>query len=114
FSFRARDRMDIDAFANIVGKATTLVATAVTLHLGGGLTELILMQGLGNLSILLVGAFAARRLDFAVKAPVMKTIRELLWHGAPIAALSVVIALQPFVEILILSTFAGPAVVGWY
>jgi len=113
-SFRAKDRMDIDAFAGIVGKATTLAATFIALRLGAGLAELILMQGVGNLSILLVGTIAARRLDFAVKAPVIKTIRELLRHGAPIATFSLVIASQPFVEILMLSTFAGPAVVGWY
>ncbi|PWT80161.1 MAG: hypothetical protein C5B58_12200 [Acidobacteria bacterium] len=113
-SFRARNRMDIDVFAGIVGKATTLVATAVALRLGGGLTEVILMQGVGNLSILLVGTIAARRLDFTVEAPAMNTIRELLRHGTPIAAFSLVIASQPFVEILMLSMFAAPAVVGWY
>ncbi len=54
-SFRGRDRMDIDAFANIVGKAMTLVATAIALRFGGGLTEVILMQGVGGISTLLVG-----------------------------------------------------------
>jgi O-antigen/teichoic acid export membrane protein len=114
FSFRSRDRMDIDAFVNIVGKAMALVATAIALLFGGGLTEVILMQGVGGISTLLVGAIAALRLDIAVKAPVMKALRELLRHGAPIAAFSLVIALQPFVEVLMLSAFAGPAVVGWY
>ena len=112
--FRGKDRMDIDAFANNVGKAITLVATAIALRLGGGLTEVILMQGVGNISSLLVGIIAAQRLDIAVKAPVMKALRELLEHGAPIAAFSLVIASQPFFEILQLSAFAGPAVVGWY
>jgi O-antigen/teichoic acid export membrane protein len=113
-SFRGKDRMDIDAFANIVGKAMTLVATAIALHFGGKLTEVILVQGIGGISMLLVGAIAALRLDIAVKAPAMKALRELLRHGAPIAAFSLVIALQPFVEILILSAFTSPAVVGWY
>jgi O-antigen/teichoic acid export membrane protein len=53
-------------------------------------------------------------LNIAVKAPVMKVLRELFRHGAPIAAFSLVIASQPFIEILMLSLFAGPAVVGWY
>jgi O-antigen/teichoic acid export membrane protein len=114
YSFRGKDRMDIDAFANIVGKAVTLVATAIALRFGGGLREVILMQGVGGVSTLLVGAIAALRLDIAVKAPVMKALRELLRHGAPIAVFSLVIASQPSVEILMLSAFAGPAVVGWY
>jgi O-antigen/teichoic acid export membrane protein len=113
-SFRGKDRMDIDAFANIVGKAMTLVATAIALRFGGGLTEVILMQGIGGISTLLVGAIAALRLDIAVKAPAMKAVRELLRHGAPIVAFSLVIALQPSVEILMLSAFTSPAVVGWY
>jgi O-antigen/teichoic acid export membrane protein len=113
-SFRAKDRMDIDAFANIVGKAMTLVAIAIVLGLGGGLTGLILMVGVGNCSTLLVGVIAARRLDIVVKAPVMKALWELLRHGAPIAAFSLVLASQPFLEILLLSALAGPAVVGWY
>ena len=113
-SFRGKDRMDIDAFANIIGKAMTLVATAIALRFGGGLTEVILMQCVGSFSTLLVGIIAARRLNIAVKAPVMKALRELFRHGAPIAALSLVMASQPFLEILLLSVFAGPAVVGWY
>jgi O-antigen/teichoic acid export membrane protein len=113
-SFRGKDRMDIDAFANVVGKAMTLVATAVALHFGGGLREVILMQGVGNISTLLVGIVAAQRLGIIIKAPVMKVVRELLRHGAPLAAFSLVMATQPFLEILQLSAFAGPAVVGWY
>jgi O-antigen/teichoic acid export membrane protein len=113
-SFRGKDRMDVDAFSNIVGKAMVLVATAIALRFGGGLTEVILMQGVGGISTLLVGAIAALWLGITVKAPVMKIFRELLQHGAPIAAFSLVIASQPFIEILMLSTFAGPAVVGWY
>jgi O-antigen/teichoic acid export membrane protein len=113
-SFRGKDRMDIDAFANIVGKAMTLVATAVALRFGGGLTEVVLMQGVGNIATLLVGVIAAQRLDIRVRAPVTTALRELFRHGAPIAAFSLVVASQPFLEIVLLSAFAGPAVVGWY
>jgi O-antigen/teichoic acid export membrane protein len=114
-SFRGKDRMDVDVFANIVGKAMTLVATAIALHFfPGGLTEVILMQGVGNMSTLLVGVIAAQRLGFAVKAPAMKAFRELLRHGTPIAAVALVVASQPFLEIVLLSAFVGPVVVGWY
>jgi len=57
-SFRSRDRMDVDAFINIIGKTMTLVATAVVLRLGGGLTEVILMQAIGGVSTLVAGAIA--------------------------------------------------------
>jgi polysaccharide transporter, PST family len=113
-SFRSRDRMDVDAFVNIIGKAMTLVATAIALRLGGGLKEVILMQAVGGASTLLAGAIVALRLDVEVKAPAMKLLRELLRHGAPLATFSLVIASQPFIEIMMLSALAGPAVVGWY
>jgi O-antigen/teichoic acid export membrane protein len=113
-SFRARNRMDIDATANIVGKALTLIATVIALRLGGGLTELVLVGGVGGVSMLLFGAIAATRLDIKVKAPTMKSVRELVRHGAPIAAFSLVIASQPFVEVMLLSALTGPAVVGWF
>ena len=113
-SFRSRDRMDVDAFVNIIGKAMSLVATAIALRLGGGLKEVILMQAVGGASTLLAGAIAASRLDVKVSAPAMKPLHELLRHGAPLATFSLVIASQPFIEIMMLSALAGSAVVGWY
>jgi len=113
-SFRGKDRMDLDALANIVGKATTLVATAIALRLGGSLSEVISMQGVGNMSMLLVGVIAARRLGISIKAPVAKVFRELLRRGAPITVFSLVLASQSFFEIVLLSAFASSSVVGWY
>ncbi len=113
-SFRSRDRMDVDAFVGIVGKAMTLVATAVALRWGGGLKEVILMQAVGGASTLLVGAIAALRLDIKARAPTVKLVRELFRHGAPLATFALVVASQPFIDILMLSALAGAAVVGWY
>ena len=113
-SFRSRDRMDVDAFVGIIGKAATLVATAIALRLGGGLKEVILMQAVGGSAFLLAGAIAALRLDIKVKAPETKLRQELIRHGAPLATFALVIASQPFFEILMLSALAGAAVVGWY
>lgn len=114
YSFRGRDRMDVDALANLAGKTITLVAIAVALRFGGGLTEVILMGAIGGVSSLFIGAIAARRLDIAVKRPATETVRELLRHGAPITVFALVLAAQPFIETLMLSAFTGPAVVGWY
>jgi len=113
-SFRGRDRMDIDAFANSVGKAVTLIATFFALRFGGGLMEVILMGSVGGIATLLVGVIAASRLDIAVKAPVTKALGELFRHGAPLTAFSLVLASQSFLDILLLSVLAGPTVVGWF
>jgi O-antigen/teichoic acid export membrane protein len=53
-------------------------------------------------------------LQIAVKMPVRSLVQELFEHGAPITVFSLVIASQPFIEILLLSAFTGPTVVGWY
>lgn len=113
-SFRSRDRMDVDATINIVGKAMSLVSITIVLRLGGGLTEVILMQAVAGASMLLAGTIAAMRLDIKIAAPTMKVLRELLGHGAPLATFSLVVASQPFIEIMMLSALAGAAVVGWY
>jgi len=113
-AFRSRDRMDVDALVGIVGKATTLVAVVIALYFGGDLKEVILMQAVGGVSTLVVGAIAASRLDIGVKPPSVTLLRELLRCGAPLATFSLVIASQSFIQILMLSALAGSAVVGWY
>ena len=113
-SFRGRDRMDIDAFANSVGKAITLVATFFALRFGGGLMEVILMSGVGGIATLLVAAVAASRLKIAVEAPAKKAIAEIFRHGAPLTAFSLVLASQSFLDILLLSALAGSTVVAWF
>jgi hypothetical protein len=60
YSFRGKDRMDLDVFGTIVGKAVILVATAIALGAGGGLAEVILMQGVGSFAALVVAAIAAK------------------------------------------------------
>ncbi len=114
FKFRGKDRMDADAFANIAGKAVMLIATVMALHFGGKLTEVVLAQGIGSIATLLLGVIFALLLGFQIKGPKVQLFRELFIHGAPIAAFSLVLASQPFVEIMMLSAFAGAAVVGWY
>ncbi|HEX2655210.1 MAG TPA: oligosaccharide flippase family protein, partial [Xanthobacteraceae bacterium] len=84
-SLRSKDRMDVDASVNIIGKAMTLVATAIALRLGGGLPEVILMQAVGGVTILLAGLTAALRVNIKAAAPETKVLRECLQHGAPLA-----------------------------
>lgn len=114
YAFKAKNRMDLDAFANIVMKAMTLFATAIALRFGGGLTGVILMAAVGNFAALVIGVIAAKRLEIRVKAPMANVLQELFWHGAPIAAFLLLVAFQPFLEIMLLSACAGPTVVGWY
>jgi O-antigen/teichoic acid export membrane protein len=72
------------------------------------------MQAIGGISILFVGLFAALRIGIVAKAPVSRALREILSQGAPITAFSLAIASQGFIEIMLLSAFTNPTVVGWY
>jgi O-antigen/teichoic acid export membrane protein len=114
YCFRGKDRMELDVCATIAGKAVILAGTAIAFALGGGLAEVIIMQGAGGLVALLVGAIAAQWLGIKVKAPVSKLMAELFRHGAPITAFSLVLASQSFLDIMLLSALAGPTVVGWF
>lgn len=113
-AFRSRDRMDVDAFAGVVGKAAALAATVIVLQFGGDLKEVILMAAVGGVATLIVGAIAASRLHITVKSPRRDLLRELLHSGAPLAVFSLVLASQPSIQILMLSALAGATAVGWY
>ena len=112
-SIRSKDRMDFDAMATNLGKAFALTATVIALRVGG-LPEVILAQGVGGIATLLIGFAAAKRLGITVRLPDKAVLRELFRRGAPIAAFSLVLATQPIVEVLLISTLTNAAVVGWY
>lgn len=114
YTLRGKDRMDIDVYATIAGRLVLLVATFIALRLGGGLTEVILMQAAAGLATLLVGGYLAFRLGLKAKAPTVQAVRELFFQGWPIVAFALVTASQALGEMLILSAFAGSTVVGWY
>ncbi|MFM9845645.1 MAG: oligosaccharide flippase family protein [Hyphomicrobiaceae bacterium] len=114
YTLRGKDRMDIDVYATIAGRLVLLATTFVALRLGGGLTEVILMQAAAGLASLLVGGHNAFRLGLRAKAPSAKAVRELVFQGAPIVLYALVVASQSLGEMLILSAFAGSTVVGWY
>jgi len=114
FAFRGADRMDLDAGLTVIGKLLTLIAILVALYLGGGLTEVIFAQSVGGLGIVIVSVLIAQRLGYTVKLPALEIVRDLAKAGTPIVLFSLVIAFQPFVEVMILSTLTAPEVVGWY
>lgn len=112
--FRGNDRMDVDAIVGIVGKAMVLAATLLVVYRGGGLTHVILAQGVGSIASLLVGGTIARRAGIAVKRPKVLLLRELWRGGAPIVVFGLAFSLHSFVDTLMLSRMTNSAVVGWY
>ena len=114
FLFRGRDRMDLETCVAITGKAVTLAATLLVLYWGASLLGVLLAYGVGGLGSMAAGVYLARRIGFNIRAPAAAPLRELLWAGIPFALFSSALALLPFIEVLLLSRFTSPDVVGWY
>lgn len=114
YVFRAQDRMELDAAVGVAGKAVTVVLTIAALHYGAGLSGVFAMQAAGGLVALLVAVVFARRLGIRLSRPHVATGRELFVGGAPLVAFFLALAIQPFLDALLLSWLAPAEVMGWY
>jgi O-antigen/teichoic acid export membrane protein len=114
YMFRAQNRMDLDASVVVSSKALTVAVAVPALILGGGLPAIILLQAFGGLGGLFLAMSLARKIRLRAGRPDGRHVRDLAFGGAPIALFFLAIAIQPFVDAIILAAMAPPEVVGWY
>jgi O-antigen/teichoic acid export membrane protein len=114
YMFRGRDRMDLEATVAITGKALTLAVTVPALLLGGGLPAVVLMQSVGGVGAFLVAVLLARKIHLKAQRPGRAILQELANGGGPIAVFSLAVAVQPLIDVMVLSALVPPEVVGWY
>ena len=112
--FRGHERMDRDAAINVVLKLATLVGAIVCVELGGRLFGLVVVYGLAGVLTLALAIVIYRKLQLPRLRATMSTSRELLRDGAPLLAMSLAVAVEPYFNANILYKLASPAVVGWY
>ena len=112
--FRGRERMDRDAVLNVVCKLATLIGSIACLALGGRVPGLLLVWSVVGCLTLAVGIAMYRRLHLPTIRATMSTARELLRDGAPLLAISLAVAVEPYINANILYKMASPIVVGWY
>ena len=112
--FRGRERMDCDALLNVVLKLTTLASSLICLALGGRLLGLVLVTSIAGVTTMIVGVVVYRRLDLPPIRATIDTARELLSDGAPMLAMSLAVAVQPYFDANILYKLTARGVVGWY
>ena len=112
--FRGRDRMDLDATVAVTGKAVTVAVTVPALFLGGGLLAVVLMQSVGGAGALLVAVLLARKIPVKADRPGRRILQELAKGGGPIAVFLLAQAVQPLIDVIVLSKLVPPEVVGWY
>lgn len=114
YVFRSRDRMDLESAVNVSAKAITVAATFVALLSGGDLTAVVTVQAIGGLCALFLAAVLSTRIGVNASLPDKEVLREFAVSGGPIAAFFLALAVQPFLDAVILSKLAPPEAVGWY
>ena len=112
--FRGHERMDRDAMLNVVLKLATLIGSIICLELGGRLLGLVFVWSIAGCLTLAIGIAIYRRLQLPRIAVTFSTGRELLRDGAPLLAISLAVAVEPYFNANILYKMASPEVVGWY
>lgn len=112
--FRGRDRMGLDAGISVANKAVLLALTVALLALGAGIPGVIAAQALAGVGALAVAIRLYRRLGAGPLHVSWETARAVLKEGAPIVAMTAAVAVQPYLDVVILSKLAPAASVGWY
>src|SRR5262249_47270507 len=95
-------------------KGLTVAVTVLAVVLGGGLPTVVTVQAVGSAGALLGAVLLARKIGLKARRPECWTLQELVRGGAPIAVFFVAMAVQPFVDIIVLSKLAPRDAVGWY
>jgi O-antigen/teichoic acid export membrane protein len=114
YVFRGSDRMDLDAAVNITGKVLIVAITVPALYLGGGLPIVMVLQAAGGGGALLLAALVGRNIRVGVHRLERRILQALASNGTPIALFLVAMAVQPFIDAIVLSKLAPPQVVGYY
>jgi O-antigen/teichoic acid export membrane protein len=112
--FRARDRMGREAAVSVFNKAMGLGLTLPALALGVGLAGFVAAQAVAGVAALALAVHFYRRLGAPSLRVSSRVACELMAAGAPILAMSATIALQPYLDAVILTKLAPAAAVGWY
>jgi O-antigen/teichoic acid export membrane protein len=112
--FRGRERMDYDAILQVVLKLSGLLITLACLALGGRLVSVIVVTAVAGAITCMVAVGLNRRLGSSSFRVDRSTARELVRGGAPMMAMTVAVAVQPYIDANLLYTLASASVVGWY
>jgi O-antigen/teichoic acid export membrane protein len=112
--FRGSERMEYDALLQVVLKFSTVALAFVALALGARVGGLILVYAVAGTITLLVAIALYRRLGFPRLRATRATARELMVNGAPLMAMSLAIAVQPYIDANLLYWQVPQQVLGWY
>ena len=112
--FRGRERMDCEALLNVVLKSSTLALALGCFALGGRLIALLPMYSVAGALTAGVALWVYHRLALPPPTVRRATAVELIRDGAPLLAISLAVAVQPYIDANVLYKLAPNEVVGWY
>jgi O-antigen/teichoic acid export membrane protein len=114
WAFRGSERMEYDAAIQVVLKLATLVFAAGALAFGGRLPAVLAAYAGAGFLTLAAALFGYRRLRLPDHRVHLQASRELIWNGAPMMAIAVAIAVQPYIDANLLYKLVPMEVIGWY
>lgn len=114
FVFRGRDRMGLDAWVSVANKIAALVFAIAALALGTGLYGVLVAQAAGGAVALTVAAGLYRRVSTGSLRFSFGVARELIAGGTALVTMTAAVAVQPYLDAVILSKLAPTDAVGWY
>jgi O-antigen/teichoic acid export membrane protein len=112
--FRARDRMGLDALVSVANKFALLGLALYALALGRGLPGVLEAQALAGILALAMAIYLYRRMTTRPPRYSSAIAHQILMGGTAIFTTNVLINLQPYIDLVLLSTFAPADVIGWY
>jgi O-antigen/teichoic acid export membrane protein len=114
WTFRGRERMDLEAGINVVLKVLVLGATLWLLASGLRLIGVIVAQAVAGAVAFVFAWRVYVRTGLPRLTANVATARELLRNTAPLFTLGLMIAVQPYIDANILAKIVPATVVGWY
>jgi O-antigen/teichoic acid export membrane protein len=114
YVFRALNRMDLDVLLTVCAKLLTFVSTLAVLALEKRLEYVFLAQLVGGGGALALAMLLWRRLALQTPRPSWSIVCDLWGQGAPLVFFFAAVAVQPYIDAIVLSKLAPAAVVGYY
>src|SRR5262245_4524255 len=114
WALRGRERMDSEALINVVLKVFVLGATIGLLATGMGLRGVILAQAIAGTAAFGIALSVYARLGLPRLRVNLSTAHELVAGAAPMFTMGLMVSMQPFIDVNILSKLVPVEVVGWY
>jgi O-antigen/teichoic acid export membrane protein len=113
-AFRAAERMGLDAAVTVSNKALILAVAVPALAIGAGVPGVILAQALAGVAALFMARMLYARMGGLPLSASRSTARALVLGGLPVLSTAITGAAQPYLEVVILSTLAPAAAVGYF